>query len=143
MQNKADEIEALRILISKPEGWNPDALFALRAKLAENGFDERTCAVRIERVYRKALADIISMVKHAANSAAPLLTAEERVQAGIAELRAFHTFTPEQEQWLGLIARHLVENLCVDTADLETQPVFTSKGGLGRAAKSSAINSRR
>ena len=75
------------------------------------------------------------MVKHAANAAAPLLTAEERVQAGIAELRAFHTFSPEQEQWLGLIARHLVENLCLDTADLETQPVFTKVGGLGRARK--------
>lgn len=135
VQNKADEIEALRILISKPEGWNPDALLALRGKLIENGFDERTLRRAHERVYRKALADLISMVKHAANSAAPLLTAEERVQAGIAELRAFHTFTPEQEQWLGLIARHLVENLCVDTSDLETQPVFTSKGGLGRARK--------
>ena len=33
VQNKADEIEALRILISKPEGWNPDALFELRARL--------------------------------------------------------------------------------------------------------------
>lgn len=135
VQNKANEIEALRILISKPEGWNPDALLALRRQLVENGYDEKTLRRAHERVYRKALADLISMVKHAANSAAPLLTAEERVQAGITELRAFHTFTPEQEQWLGLIARHLVENLCVDTSDLETQPVFTAKGGLGRARK--------
>ena len=135
VQNKADEIEALRILIRKPEGWNPDVLFALRARIIENGFDERTLRRAHERVYRKALADLISMVKHAANAATPLLTAEERVQAGIAELRAFHTFTPGQEQWLGLIARHLVENLCLDTADLETQPVFTKGGGLGRARK--------
>lgn len=135
VQNKASEIEALRILISKPEGWNPDALFSLRAKLVENGYDEKTLRRAHERVYRKALADLISMVKHAADSAAPLLTAEERVKAGVEELRAFHSFTPEQEQWLGLIARHLVENLCVDTSDLETQPIFTSKGGLGRARK--------
>src|SRR4030095_15397558 len=68
VQNKADEIEALRILISKPAGWNPEALFELRARLVENGFDEKTLRRAHERVYRKPLADLISMVKHAANS---------------------------------------------------------------------------
>ncbi len=135
VQNKADEIEALRILISKPEGWNPDALFALRARLVENGFDERTLRRAHERVYRRALADLISMVKHAAREAEPLLTAEERVTAAVQEIRAFHTFTPEQSQWLDFIAQHLVENLCVDTDDLNTQPVFTKHGGLARARR--------
>ena len=135
MQNKADEIEALRILISNPEGWNPDALIDLRTKLRANNFDEKTLRRAHERVYRKALADLISMVKHAAREAEPLLTAEERVAAALAEIRAFHTFDREQSQWLDLIARHLVENLCVDTADLETQPIFTGKGGLARARR--------
>ena len=75
------------------------------------------------------------MVKHAAREAEPLLTAAERVAAALAEIRAFHTFTPEQSQWLDFIAQHLVENLCVDTADLDTQPVFTKHGGLARARR--------
>ena len=135
VQNKADEIEALRILISKPEGWNPDALLTLRGKLIENGYDEKTLRRAHERVHRKALADLISMVKHAAREAEPLLTAAERVAAALAEIRAFHTFTPEQSQWLDFIAQHLVENLCVDTADLDNQPVFTKHGGLARARR--------
>jgi len=135
VQNKTDEIEALRILINKPEGWNPDALTELRSKLRENDFDEKTLRRAHEKVNRKALADLISMVKHAAREAEPLLTAEERVTAVLAEVRAFHTFDREQSQWLDLIGKHLVENLCIDTADMEAQPVFTSKGGLGRARK--------
>ena len=135
VQNKAGEIDALRILISKPEGWNPDALLTLRGKLIENGYDEKTLRRAHERVHRKALADLISMVKHAAREAEPLLTAAERVAATVQEIRAFHTFTPEQSQWLDFIAQHLVENLCVDTADLDTQPVFTKHGGLARARR--------
>jgi type I restriction enzyme R subunit len=135
VRNKADEIEALRILLSKPEGWNPDALLELRRKLRENDFDEKTLRRAHERVHRKALADLISMVKYAARETEPLLTSEERVVSALAELRALRTFTPEQSQWLDLIGRHLVENLCVDTNDLETQPIFIGKGGLGRARK--------
>ena len=48
---------------------------------------------------------------------------------------AFHTFDREQSQWLDLIGRHLIENLCLNTVDMETQPVFTKLGGLGRARK--------
>ena len=89
VQNKADEIEALRILLSKPEGWNPDALMELRAKLRENDFDEKKLRRAHEKVHRKALADLISMVKHAARETEPLLTAEERVAAVLAEIRGF------------------------------------------------------
>nr|MDQ3624168.1 restriction endonuclease subunit R [Verrucomicrobiota bacterium] len=135
VRNKAHEIEALRILISKPEGWNPDALVTLRRQLNENGFDEKTLRRAHERVHRKALADLISMIKHAAREVEPLLTAAERVAAALAEIRAFHTFTPEQSQWFDHIGRHLVENLCIDTEDLNTQPVFTKHGGLARARR--------
>ena len=134
VRNKAGEIEALRILISKPEGWNPDALLTLRRQLNENGYDEKTLRRAHERVHRKALADLISMVKHAAREAEPLLTAEERVAAAVREIRAFHTFTPEQSQWLDLIARHLVENLCIDDTDFDSQPIF-GDNGLRRARR--------
>jgi type I restriction enzyme R subunit len=62
------------------------------------------------------LADIISMVKHA-TSGEPLLSAEERVDRALAQVRAGKTFTPEQERWLALIRNHLVENLAIDQKD--------------------------
>ena len=82
VRNKADEIEALRILISRPEGWNPDALHRRCAhELARKWLRRKNAPPRARGVHRKALADIISMVKHAAREAEPLLTAEERVAA--------------------------------------------------------------
>jgi type I restriction enzyme R subunit len=68
----------------------------------------------LRRAYQHELADIISIVKHAAVGD-PLLSAEERVRAG-------RTFTPEQERWLGLIRNHLVENLAVDREDFRLHP---------------------
>ena len=45
------------------------------------------------------------------------------------------TFTPEQEEWLEFIRRHLAVNLSIDRGDFEVLPVFTQRGGLGKARK--------
>ncbi|MBM4467581.1 MAG: hypothetical protein FJ014_18840 [Chloroflexi bacterium] len=86
----------------------------LRQKLAAQpeGFTED----RLRRAYQDNLADIISIVKHAARGE-PLLSAEERVDRAMATLRIGKTFTPEQERWLVLIRNHLIENLAIDRDD--------------------------
>lgn len=85
--------------------------------------------------YDVALADLISMIKRAADTAAPLLTAERRVDAAMASVTAGRSFTAEQAQWLERIRNHLVQNLSVDTADFNVVPLFVRHGGLGRAHK--------
>ena len=49
VQNKADEIEALRILISKPEGWNPDVLMALRARSSKTDSTKGRCGALMSK----------------------------------------------------------------------------------------------
>ena len=83
--------------------------------------------------YQKALADIISMVKHAAKGDEPLFTAEERVHRAFIRLTAGRTFALEQQVWLDRIRVHLVENLSIDQDDFEHVPVFARAGGWGRA----------
>ena len=51
------------------------------------------------------------------------------------ELEAFYTFQPDQQKWLTFIAEHLKTNLSISEEDLESQPVFTDRGGLARARK--------
>jgi type I restriction enzyme R subunit len=77
--------------------------------------------------------DIISMVKHAADEARRLYTAEERVKMAFARITAGRTFTPEQQQWLDRIRAHLVANLSIDQQDFDLVPVFEQAGGWGRA----------
>jgi type I restriction enzyme R subunit len=132
VQENKDRIDALRVLRKRPQEWNPDVLMALRKELKLSGFPEERLRGAHQKLHH-ALADIISIVKHAADEQAPLLTAEERVTKAVEELEAFHSFTPEQKKWLSFIANHLKENLSISEDDLDSQPVFTNRGGLARA----------
>src|SRR5207244_2730174 len=103
----------------------------LREKLTKT--QERFTLDNLEKAHRvhyhKALVDIISMVKHAAQEAQPLLTASERVERAFAKLTAAKTFSAEQEQWLGRIRAHLVENLSIDQDDFNIMPILADPGG--------------
>jgi type I restriction enzyme, R subunit len=107
----------------------------LRQKLRENDFDQRQLQEAHRLVYHKALADIISMVKHAAREQEPILTADERVSRAMTRITEAHTFTDEQEKWLGLIRQHLIEHLTIDEDDFDNMPIFELHGGKPRARR--------
>jgi type I restriction enzyme R subunit len=106
-----------------------------REKLKRNRFPETELQKAHKLVYRKALADIISMVKHAARQEEPVLSAEERVDQAIRKVRRGKSFNEEQDKWLGFIQNHLVQNLTIDLDDFEKAPIFEQRGGLTRARK--------
>ena len=133
VRENTNQFEAIRILLKRPQDWNPEVLSELKRVLRANDFDEKRLRRAHAKVYRKDLADLISMIKHAANEQAPLLTAPERVTNAIEELRAFHSFNAEQKKWLAFIAEHLKENLSISEDDLDFQPVFEQRGGRARA----------
>ena len=135
IRENASEIEAIRILLDRPKGWNPDALKELRQKLtrASQPFDEKSLQRAHEMSYRKALVDIISMVKHAAHEDEALYTAEQRVNRAMMKVTGARGFTVEQMQWLERIRQHLIENLSVDSTDFDALPIFTRNGGWARA----------
>ena len=85
------EVEAIRILLSRPRDWSTKALTELQQKLATapQRFTLDHLRKAHELHYHKALIDIISMVKHAANEEQPLYTASERVQLAIVTTRHF------------------------------------------------------
>jgi len=39
-----------------------------------------------------------------------------------------HSFTDDQNRWLDLIRRHLIENLLMEKDDIDTLPIFTREG---------------
>jgi len=77
--------------------------------------------------YRKALVDIISMVKHAADEQSPLLTAAERVERAFARVGAGRAFTLAQ-QWLERSWQHLIANLSVGRGDFDEIPILHDAG---------------
>ncbi|MDO8427664.1 MAG: DEAD/DEAH box helicase family protein, partial [Candidatus Diapherotrites archaeon] len=110
IKSNPDKIQAIKILLDRPKGWNTDALTELRKKL--NQTPERFTEDNLRKAYHNELADIISIIKHVAKKE-PLLTAEERVSNAIEKVAKGQTFTDEQNQWLELIKNHLVTNLVV------------------------------
>jgi type I restriction enzyme R subunit len=86
-------------------------------------------------VYHLSLVDIISMIKHAVDSEAELLSPESRVDRAIEKIIDKWDLNEEQKQWLGYIREHLVENLTIDENDLEDMPIFERHGGFGKAKK--------
>jgi type I restriction enzyme, R subunit len=135
IRDNPQHVEAIRILLQRPKEWSTKALSELQLKLAATPqrFTKENLQRTHELHYRKALIDIISMVKHAADEQEPLYTATERVRLGMARMSVGKSFTPEQAQWLERIEAHLIENLTIEQDDFETLPVFTLAGGWGRA----------
>ncbi len=122
-----EHIDAIKILLERPKDWKTEALKELRKKLVLNDFPETEL--------RKALADIISMVKHAARKEEPIYSSTERVDRALQAVMKGKSFTEEQMKWLDYIREHLVQNLTIELKDFEVMPVFEDRGGKGKAQK--------
>ena len=83
----------------------------------------------------KALADAISIAKHAATAQSPVLTAEERVNRAMEALAAKHKFTTDQLQWLSLVREQLIKNLTIDEDDFDNTPLLQGRGGVAKAKR--------
>jgi type I restriction enzyme R subunit len=140
VRDNAEELEALSILLSRPQEWGATPLTELRQALvqAPEHFTEANLRRAFQATHHKALADIISMVKRAALDSTPLLTAEERVKAAVDRVAARVTLTEHQEQWMDYIRQHLIQNLSIEREDFDTIPVLSDHGGWRRADRAFA-----
>lgn len=126
VKENPEHIEAIKIVLEKPRDWNTNALKDLRKSLAEQ--PENFTEVNLRRAYKYPLADIISMVRHAAKDE-PLLSAKERVDFAVSKVFEGKRLTFQQDEWVKLIKLHLAENLTLDPEDFNTMPIFSDHGG--------------
>lgn len=129
----ADKVAALGVLLQHPKDWRPAVMDERKRTLNQNGFEPE----KLQRAHRakgfKALADVISIVKHAATTQSALLTADERVNRAMEKFIATHKLKPEQMQWLSLVREHLVKNLSMDEEDFDLTPLLEMRGGRAKA----------
>ena len=160
IEEHKDEIEAIRILYSKPyraglrygqvkdlalklgvppfyvDAKKPETVGRLwqAFEAAEGGEPE---AVKAKGAGGRQLVDLIALVKHAIDGRTPLVPVEEVVEqryaAWLAEKsKAGITFAPPQRKWLDAIKDHIAASLAIDAEALEDVP-FKQMGGLGAA----------
>jgi type I restriction enzyme R subunit len=132
-----DHITAIQILLDRPRDWGATALHELKQKLAaaRGRFTVENLQKAHEMRHRKALVDIISMVKHAAREESPLLTSAERVALAFERVTREQTFTPEQQAWLDRIRTVMQANLSIDREDFDYQDALVRHGGWGAARR--------
>ena len=135
VRENPDHIEAIQILLQKPKEWKAEILSELRKKLAQHNFPEKELQKAHKLVLNKALADIISMITHAAAKQEPIYTAEERVDRALKKVMIGKSFNEEQLEWLEFIRQHLIANLSIAIEDFEYAPVFERHGGKVRVTK--------
>jgi len=126
VKDNPEHIEALEVVLEKPASWNTSALKELRTKLSQT--PERFTDDNLRRAYKYPLADIISMIKHAAKND-PLISGKERIDLAITKVIGDKTLTTQQQKWLELIKKHLIENLTIEPEDFNIMPIFVSYGG--------------
>ncbi len=134
VRDNPEHIEAITILLERPKEWRTDLLQDLSIKLKENHYIERELRTAHKLVYHKALADIISMIKHAAGKG-PLLDVEERIALAVQMVCGNRSFSEEQRKWIEYIRQHLVANLSLGLDDFDAFPVFEQRGGLRKARR--------
>lgn len=129
VRENPDHIQALSILLNRPSEFDTSALTELRKKLA--GRPEKFTEENLRRAYHNELADIVSIIRHAAKGE-PLMSAEDRVERALAKVKEGRKFTPEQEKWLQYIHDHLLRNLVIEQPDFRLIP-FSRHGGWQKA----------
>ena len=152
-----DEIEALKVLYSKPykTGLRYRQVRELAAKLNVPPFyvdpKEPLTVGRLWNAYEavepdkvkgkggSSLVDLIALVRHAIEPhqlIIPIRAAvDERYSEWLAEKeKSGISFTAEQRQWLDAIRDHIAKSLTIEQDDFESIP-FGGMGGLGRAAE--------
>ena len=122
-------IEALEILLKRPKEFDTKQLKTLREKLATQPdyLVDKFTEKNLRRAYNQELVDIISIIRYATKGG-ELLTAERRVDKAMMKVKSGRAFTEEQNKWLDLIRRHLIENLLMEKEDIETLPIFNREG---------------
>ncbi|MXW10465.1 MAG: restriction endonuclease subunit R, partial [Gammaproteobacteria bacterium] len=149
IEENKDEIEALRILYSRPyrAGLRYRHVKELRDALRNPPVGIHDPASGLWRLYEalepdkvagrggNALVDLVAIVRHAINPGGPLVPVAEQVDARYREWlaekeRSGQTFTPAQRKWLDAIKDHIASSLRIEPDDFEDVP-FNQWGGLG------------
>ena len=135
VEGQKETIEAVRILLQKPQDWSAKSLKELKEALQGGKFEVVQLQKAHALVHHKELADILSMVKHAVREEEPLLTAAERVDKALTALMSGKDFSEDQKAWLGYLREHMVANLSLDPEDFDLAPTLENHGGFSRARK--------
>lgn len=132
-ENK-DEIEAIRIICTKPDTLTRAQLRELKLALdkeqfTETSLNEATSTIKNQEI----VADIITYVRQAVLNT-PIFDHKERIEAAFKKLTAAHAFNKMQLDLLGKIKTYMLHESLLNVETFEA-PAFKMEGGFARYNK--------
>ncbi len=130
IKNKMNEVEALKLLCTKPASLTRKDLKELRLLLDQDGYTKSQLNTAYAQMSNKEIvADIIGLIRTAALGTT-LLSHEERIQGAVEKLKARHPeFNAIQNKWISRIESQLLQENIISMDDLD-KPPFKNDGGL-------------
>lgn len=130
-----NEVAALNLCITKPADLTRETLRELELTLDRAGFS----ATRLNRAISEMTnaemaADIISLVRRYAIGSV-LLSHEERIHRAVERLKAAHSFSKQELNWLDRIETYLINDSVLNASVFDTDERFKSKGGFKKLDK--------
>lgn len=123
-----NDIEALKILVTRPADLTREALRSLKLELDRHSFSEQQLNSAWKAVTNQEItADIIAFIRREALGSA-LISHEQRVKHAFARLRLAHDFTANQRNWLDRIEKTMLEEEILDES-LFNEGAYKSNGG--------------
>ena len=135
LKTHMNDIAALNIVCTKPSDLTRADLKSLKLTLDSEGFSTQQLNSAISQMTNKEIAaDIISIVRRYAIGSV-LLSHEERVHRAIEKLKAAHTFSKQEENWLKRIEKYLIEESVINVSVFDEDSRFKAEGGFTRIDK--------
>lgn len=123
-----NEIDALRIVCTKPSDLTREGLRSLKMELDRQNFDERQLRTAWKDMTNQDIAaDIIAFIRQQAIGST-LISHEERVKHAFARLKQAHEFTAIQRSWLDRIEKTMLQETVLDES-LLNDGAFRRDGG--------------
>ena len=123
-----NEIEALKIVCTRPGDLTREALKSLRLELDRHSFNERQLNTAWHDMTNQDItANIISFIRQQALGSA-LISHESRVKHAFARLKQEHTFNAIQISWLNRIEKTMLEEAVLDETTFEMGAYKTNGG---------------
>lgn len=134
IETHINEIEALKILCTRPSDLTRDALKSLRMELDRHSFTEEQLNGAWKAVTNQDItADIIAFIRREALGSA-LISHESRIKHAFARIRREHAFNQNQLNWLARIEKTMLEEPVLDESIFD-QGAFKTNGGFSMIDK--------
>ena len=128
IKTHVDDIEALKILVTRPSDLTKSALKSLRLELDRHNFNEKHLNGALKAITsREITVDIIAFIRHYAINSL-LISHEERIENAFDRLIKEHQFNDSQLKWLNRIRETMLREPVLDE-EIFNDGAFRNYGG--------------